>query len=266
MVLLAELTGNTLDAAYRRPTEDQPPGRPTTRLRRSVTLCAVFALAGLVVGTAARQTRDNAPAAKAARNALMDRVHARTAQVDSLRRSLAASRVALDVARTNSATTDSATSATLGDVDRLSVLVGVGAVHGPGVKVTVDDAPGVSGTTRTTGRIRDVDLQRLLNGLWAAGAEAVAVNGQRLTALTAVRTAGDAILVAYRPLSPPYEVLAIGSPSDLEVEFVDGPGGRWFHTLSERYGIRFKVAPQNDVVVAGTTGVTLRVAERDSHR
>jgi uncharacterized protein YlxW (UPF0749 family) len=266
MVLLAELTGNTLDAAYRRPTESPPPAQPGARLRRSVTLGAVFALAGLVVGTSARQTRDNAPAAKAAQDALMERVHARTAQVDSLQRSLAASRVALDVARTSAATTDSANSATVADVDRLSVLVGVGAVHGPGVKVTVDDAPGVAGTARSTGRIRDVDLQRLLNGLWAAGAEAVAVNGQRLTALTAVRTAGDAILVAYRPLSPPYEVLAIGSPSDLEVEFVDGPGGRWFHTLNERYGIRFKVAPQNDVVVAGTSGVTLRVAERDSHR
>ncbi len=110
-----------------------------------------------------------------------------------------------------------------------------------------------------TGRVLDTDLQRLLNGLWAAGAEAVSVNGQRLTQLTAVRSAGDAILVAYRPLSPPYVVLAIGNPDDLEVDFVDGPGGRWFNTL-EGFGIRFTVTAEKDLKLPGASGVTLRNA------
>ncbi len=143
-------------------------------------------------------------------------------------------------------------------------MAGVSPVHGPGIRVTVDDAP-KQGSGRPdasgTGRVLDTDMQRLLNGLWAAGAEAVSVNGQRLTQLTAVRSAGDAILVAYRPLSPPYEVLAIGNPDDLEVDFVDGPGGRWFKTL-EAFGIRFNVTQQKDMQVPGASGISLRLAEK----
>ena len=56
------------------------------------------------------------------------------------------------------------------------------------------------------GRVLDRDLQELVNGLWAAGAEAVSVDGQRLTARTAIRSAGEAVLVDFRPLSPPYVV------------------------------------------------------------
>ena len=51
-----------------------------------------------------------------------------------------------------------------------------------------------------------------MNGLWSVGAEAIAVNGQRLTAQSAIRSAAGAILVNYRPLKPPYRVEAIGPP------------------------------------------------------
>jgi uncharacterized protein YlxW (UPF0749 family) len=70
------------------------------------------------------------------------------------------------------------------------------------------------------GRVRDADLQDVVNGLWAAGAEAVAVDGQRLTALSAIRSAGESVLVDLRPLSPPYTVEAVGDPAALEVGFV----------------------------------------------
>ena len=75
-------------------------------------------------------------------------------------------------------------------------------------------------------RVLDVDLQSVVNGLWAGGAEAVAVNGQRLTALTTIRAAGSAILVDFRPVTSPYEVSAIG-PDDLErpvQRLAAGPG------------------------------------------
>jgi uncharacterized protein YlxW (UPF0749 family) len=265
MALLADLTNNTLDAGYRRPAEP-PPGAAGIGPRRSIALCAVFVLAGLVLGTSARQTHESAPAARAAQTALSDRVHVRNAQVDALQHSLTSSRVDLEGYRGEDSAANSASSAARSDVDRLSILAGATPVHGPGIKVVVDDAPNAAGAAHGTGRIRDSDLQRLLNGLWAAGAEAISVNGARLTTLTAVRTAGDAILVAYRPLSPPYEVLAIGAPSDLEVDFVDGPGGRWFHTLSDRYGIRFNVTTAADVSLPGAISWTLRVAEEDTRR
>jgi len=251
-----------------RPGGGPPPNRPAVlRIGRSAVLALVFVAAGLVIGISARLTNDSAPAARAAHNELVDRVRTRTAQSDALQRQLSISRSSLGGARADALVADSAGSAARSEIARLSILVGLSPVHGPGVRVTVEDAPGDSARgPGSTGRIRDTDLQRLLNGLWAAGAEAISVNGQRLGALTAVRTAGDAILVGYRPLSPPYEVLAIGSPTDLEVDFVDGPAGRWFHALRDRFGIRFSVSTQQDLVLPAATATTLHLAREGTAR
>ena len=73
-----------------------------------------------------------------------------------------------------------------------------------------DGGPRESSGFSDTGRVRDRDMQRVVNGLWESGAEAISVNGQRLTALSAIRAAGDAILVDNKPLVPPYTVLAVG--------------------------------------------------------
>jgi len=277
MSLLSDLMANTLDEGYRReanrraalaaglPEGQAPPVRPRgSGVIGALVLLLVLGFAGLVLTVAARQTHENAPAVAQNRNELIDRVQAETEQADELQRRLVALRAEVDGARDDALAATSAGSAARADLDQLSALAGVAAVHGPGIKVVVDDAP--SGTERAggvTGRVLDTDLQRLLNGLWAAGAEAISVNGLRLTELTAVRSAGDAILVAYRPLSPPYEILAIGDPDDLEVDFVDGPGGRWFHTL-QGFGIRFTVTAQKDVKLPGATGVTLHHALEDT--
>lgn len=103
----------------------------------------------------------------------------------------------------------------------MGILSGAVAVRGPGVKLVVNDAKeatqGGDGNPRETsgfsdtGRVRDRDMQRVINGLWESGAEAVSINGQRLTALSAIRAAGDAILVDNKPLVPPYTVLAVGT-------------------------------------------------------
>ena len=65
-------------------------------------------------------------------------------------------------------------------------------VRGPGVRVVADDAPGA---TTARNEVLDTDLQKLVNGLWEAGAEAISLNGQRLTNLSTIRQAGGAITV-----------------------------------------------------------------------
>ncbi len=261
MSLLAEITRDTIDSGYRRAGAPRPEVSRRFKFRSSITLLSVFVLAGLVLGTAAAQTRVNAPAVSAARNELIDRVLARNAEADELERRVMALRTDVDASRAAALSATAAGSAAGGELERLALLAGITPVRGPGIRVVVDDAPNSSVRGQgSSGRIRDSDLQRLLNGLWAAGAEAVAINGQRLTTLTAVRSAGDAILVAYRPLSPPYEVLAVGKANDLEVDFVDGPGGRWFHTLTG-FGIGFSVTQEQNLTLPGAAGSTLRLAQ-----
>jgi uncharacterized protein YlxW (UPF0749 family) len=265
MSLLNDLANNTIVADYQR-VHDRSPNKPGTSRGGTLAVAAVLIGAGLVLGIAAGQTQGSAPAVAAAHKELVDRVQARTKAADDLQKRLEALRSQVDAARAAALEATSAGSAARADLDRLSMLAGVAPVHGPGIKVVVDDAPNSSSRGEgSSGRIRDSDLQRLINGLWAAGAEAVSVNGQRLTSLTAVRSAGDAILVAYRPLSPPYEVLAIGKADDLQVDVVDGPGGRWFHTLTG-FGIRFNVSTQQDLTLPGAAGITLRVAEEGTSK
>ena len=127
------------------------------------------------------------------------------------------------------------------------MIAGTSRVEGPGLRLTIDDAPNdqVSGPGGSDGRILDIDLQQVVNGLWSAGAEAVSVNGERLTALTAIRGADKSITVNLvvpgligTPRSGPepahHAVLHTlsgtrGSPDDVAgiVRFLCGPQARY---------------------------------------
>ncbi|CAM5258787.1 hypothetical protein SFUMM280S_00479 [Streptomyces fumanus] len=159
----------------------------------------------------------------------------------------------------------------------MGILSGAVAVHGPGVRLSVNDAKDVSaggdgeprGTSgfADTGRVRDRDMQRVVNGLWASGAEAVSINGQRLTALSAIRAAGDAILVDNRPLVPPYTVLAVGDGQGLSRRFQDSADGLYLHALQENYGIRTGISVEDDLrLPAAPCDRTYRTTEnREGH-
>lgn len=129
--------------------------------------------------------------------------------------------------------------------------------------MTLSDAPeqDTEATGCEYGRILDLDVQRLVNGLWAAGAEAVSVGGQRLTSLTAIRSANDAILVGYRPIAAPYEVLAIGDPRTLEARLAAGEAGDWFSSLVDLCGIGYTVETVDNVSLPGAPATDIRYAE-----
>jgi uncharacterized protein YlxW (UPF0749 family) len=139
------------------------------------------------------------------------------------------------------------------------------------VRLVVDDAKDAStggdGDARSTsgfsdtGRVRDRDMQRVVNGLWESGAEAVSINGQRLTALSAIRAAGDAILVDNRPLVPPYTVLAVGDGGELSERFQNSADGLYLHALQENYGIRTAISVEDDVRLSAAPSVIVRTAQ-----
>lgn len=104
-------------------------------------------------------------------------------------------------------------------------------------------------------------MQKLVNALWLAGAEAIAINGQRLTSLSAIRSAGEAILVDFRPLSPPYRIEAIGNPKTLEARFMDGPGGGLLYALNDEYDIRYDVQTEDELRLPAASSTTLDTAQ-----
>jgi len=149
-------------------------------------------------------------------------------------------------------------------------------VHGPGVKLVVDDAKeattGGNGNPRETsgfsdtGRLRDRDMQRVVNGLWESGAEAVSVNGQRLTALSAIRAAGAAILVDNKPLVPPYTILAVGDGDKLSTRFQNSADGLYLNALQENYGIRTAISTEQDLRLPAAPSVIVRTAQPRSEK
>jgi len=141
-------------------------------------------------------------------------------------------------------------------------------VTGPGLVLTVDDAASLKNPNVDPGAVTGpdltkvfaTDLQIIVNGLWQAGAEAISVNGHRLTSRTAIRSAGEAILVDYRPLTRPYVITAIGDPSSLSVEFADNDGGSHLQSLKANYRIRGDILERDPVVVPGEPALSLEQA------
>ncbi|WP_298805480.1 DUF881 domain-containing protein [uncultured Pseudokineococcus sp.] len=260
MTLLREVMERPLDPGYASAAAARRTGTapPATRPRRAVT-AGLGLLAGLLAVVGVVQLR--APGAEGTTAALRAEVEQRQGEVDALASAVEGARA--DVVGAQDAVLGPEASEGGERAQQLGAATGAVAVTGPGLRVVVDDAPDAradaSGSPRTDaqadlGRVRDRDLQVVVNGLWSAGAEAVAVGGQRLTARTAVRGAGEAVLVGYQPLAPPYEVEAVGDPDALATGFARSAGGRYAAGLAD-YGITVSVDEVDELHLPAAAGL-----------
>ncbi len=268
MTLLTEVMERPLDPGYaaaaeRRARQGTPPGHPT----RSPLLLVVLLL-GMLLATAALQARGQTTSRVAERDQLVSEIDRQDAAAAALERGNVRLQATIETERAGQLEQQSQ-GGLADEVARLGLVTGALSVVGPGITVTVDDAESVAlapgGDARgdaadADGRVLDQDLQLVVNGLWAAGAEAVAINGQRLTALSAIRSAGQAVLVDYRPLSPPYRILALGDPATLPGRFGDGAGGRDLKYLSDNFGVRYDVVAGERLVLPASAGLGVRRA------
>ncbi|MGW4102806.1 DUF881 domain-containing protein [Streptomyces sp. NPDC004976] len=270
MSLITNVMDHSLDDGYAeaaaRKKTDGDGGMPKT-LRAKLGLAGGLVLAALIVTVGAAQARVEAPVVAKEREELIDRIDQETDAADRLEDSVDELRADVS-ARQREALRDS------GEGDRstlVGILSGATAVHGPGLRLVVDDAEdaggGGDGDARSasgfsdTGRVRDRDMQRVVNGLWESGAEAVSINGRRLTALSAIRAAGDAILVDNKPLVPPYTVLAVGDGGPMSDRFQNSADGLYLHALQENYGIRTAISTEDDVRLPAAPTVIVRTAQ-----
>lgn len=111
-------------------------------------------------------------------------------------------------------------------LDQLRQLAGQTAVAGPGVVVELDDSPLPlrPGDDPNTVILHYTDLQGVINELWASGAEAVAINDERIIASTGLNCVGTTILCNIKRVAPPFRIVAIGD-ADRMLGYVQHPEG-----------------------------------------
>lgn len=256
--LLSLVTAQSLDGDYQHVAnrKDAAGERRTSprALRNAAIIVAIF---GLMTVVAFVQTERNAEDTEAGRQRLISSITAqrdvlaqRQARISELRTQTRA--LSADVERVADAES-SATSGLLG----IKAHSGYAPVSGPGVRVRLSDSP----SGGVDGRVYDEDLAMLVNGLWVAGAEAIAVNGHRLTSQTGIRNVGLAIHIKAQPLKPPYIVQAVGNPNTMQSLFIESRPGVEFNALRSAYGFEFEMENAQNLNIPASQGPRLRSAE-----
>jgi uncharacterized protein YlxW (UPF0749 family) len=265
--LLSLITRRSLDADYehvaaRRRADGSAPRTQQVPRRTAGLVLLAF---GLLVTVAAVQTSRNASASNASRDSLIQQINLRRDGLTDLQQQIhrADSQVLALQRRTNQLSTEE--EAAQARIQRLGVRTGFGAVKGPGIQVTVNSAPDSAGSQL----VRDSDLTLLTDALWAAGAEAISVNGQRLTVLSAFRNVGIGILVNAQPIGPPYVFHVIGDPETMPAKLLSSPIGEKWYALKNSLGFRFDVGNGGTMSLPAAPPPRLRDArlatEHDGH-
>ena len=152
----------------------------------------------------------------------------------------------------------SAIAALSAQVDALAAPAGMIDVAGPGLRVTLRDsstAPPPDGDYNDY-IIHEEDLQAVINALWAGGAEAMSVNGNRILTTTAIRCVGNVLLLHGRTHSPPYVIEAIGDDHELRAALDRDPGVQRFSDAVLRFQLGFSADSVEELLIPAFEGVS----------
>ncbi|WP_457189843.1 DUF881 domain-containing protein [Nocardioides sp. P5_E3] len=261
--LLTLITARSMDEDYAHVAQKRAfagDARPRAVRPHWSSFLAIAAL-GVMAAVVAVQTDREAPANELSRAALVQQIDTRSDDVRALQ---------ADVARltrfnASVASNSTRTQTELGDAEtrvrRAELTTGFSAVHGPGVRITVDNRPG----DEVDGEVLDEDLATLVDGLFEAGAEAVAINDQRVNALGGIRNTNRAVHVNGRPVNAPYTVSAIGDPRTLQARLVETyQGQQWFGRVNN-FGFVYEAQNVDDIRLPAAPERVLRdVIELDA--
>jgi uncharacterized protein YlxW (UPF0749 family) len=260
---LVELVLDPRDPGY-----EEAAARRGSRRPHSAADGWLTALGCLVIGFALAvawvHTHRSAPQAVKVHQGLVERVRKADATAAGLDRQAAGLGARLSRLRTRALSDSSGLQQQL---QRLQVLAGALPVSGPGVEVTLGEPSAKTGPSAAPTRgasiatiLTDRDVRSVVNQLWSDGAEAVAVNGIRLTPLSAIRFAGQAVLVDLEPITSPYRIDAIGDADALDTGFAASSVASRYLTLQQADGIAFGFAEHTSLQLPAAAVPALRYA------
>lgn len=241
--LLDQLAESALDHAYYEVNREKPP----SSVMQVFTLVSMVSL-GFLLSVVAVQSQNDRPATELERQALIDNIAGRQEVLDLRRQSV-------ESLQTEIATLSSRAEAPSQAGQRDLLNAAGGTVVGDGVKIELSSAVGSSAGQM----ISDLDVQLAVNGLWMAGAEAIDVGGSRLSATSAIRSAGEGITVNFESISEPIVIRAIGSQGVLVRQFKASPSGRFLEDRARNSGISWKMSEVDEVRMSAAPAKRLEV-------
>ncbi|MFD3723569.1 DUF881 domain-containing protein [Streptomyces sp. NPDC058671] len=219
---------------------------------------AVFALAGLIFVTSFNTAKGTNIRTDASLLRLSDLIEERSHKNAGLDESTAALRSQVD---SLAARDDGSTREEDERLDALEASAGTTEVSGPGMTVTLDDAPpnaqaapGYPEPQANDLVIHQQDLQAVVNALWQGGAEGIRVMDQRLISTSAVRCVGNTLILQGRVYSPPYKITAVGDRGKLSRALAGSPAIQNYQLYVKAYGLGWKVDDHRAVTLPGYSG------------
>jgi uncharacterized protein YlxW (UPF0749 family) len=192
---------------------------------------------------------------------LVDLIHA--AQQRAERAEATGTRLRAEVDRLSATAQDPAAQQVRAVADSLAPTVGLTPVTGPGLTITLDDAPPGALNRSYPGLpvpgpddlvVHQQDLQAVVNALWAGGAQAMQLMDQRIISTSAVRCVGNVLILQDRVYSPPYSVTAIGDLSRMSAELKASSAISNYLEYVAAYGLGYRSTPHARVTVPAYSG------------
>lgn len=136
-------------------------------------------------------------------------------------------------------------------IDELAAPAGLTALEGPGLTVTLDDAPesmrDAAGAQVEDAIVHQQDIQAVANAMWASGAEAMTIQGQRVVSTTGIKCVGNTVLLHGVTYSPPYVISAIGDADAMKQTLYASPYIQAYLTAVDDYRLGWDVQVEDSI-------------------
>ncbi|MHB8510747.1 MAG: DUF881 domain-containing protein [Actinomycetota bacterium] len=232
----------------------EPRNPRPSKARISVSFMLGLALLAFVIVSAAEHHKPGPRLSRTSR--LVDLIQAEDQRDSQLRGELDDLRKQLSALEAGDAGGRSDLAAIRKLFESLAPYAGLAAIKGPGLRVTLQDSPLRRSPTGDPNDlvIHQQDMQAVVNALWAGGAEGIGVNGERITALSAIRCVGNTLLLHGNLYSPPYVISAIGNERAMKASLSADPGSERLRLVSETFKVGYAVTVQSSISLPAYRG------------